>query len=274
MKIALMRFLETREALAGVLQQTQLELYYQPQLDLRTGAVVGVEALLRWRRPGVGLLVPADFLDVAEESGLILPIGAWVLQQACRQAAAWRSAGWANLIMAVNLSAVQFRQGRVNEAVSAALADSGLPPENLELEITESILLQGEEAVLETLANWKQQGIRLAIDDFGTGYSSFGYLKRFGADKIKIDRSFIRDIHADVESPAIVQAMIQFARALRLRITAEGVETPAVAESLRRMGCGQVQGFLYARPMPAPELERWLRARDNPAQVLPSGEAT
>ncbi|WP_170265807.1 sensor domain-containing protein [Thiohalocapsa marina] len=267
MNAALMRFVQTREALALALQQQAFELHYQPQLDLRTGAVIGVEALLRWQRPGVGLVLPDAFIDVAEDSGLIEPIGAWVLEQACRQAAAWRAAGWPSLVMSVNLSAVQFQHGQLVETVAAALANSGLAPQGLELELTESIVLQEDAALRETLAQWKCQGIGLAIDDFGTGYASFAYLKRFHIDRLKIDRSFVSDLQSDDGSRAIVAAIIQMARSLGLRIIAEGVETLAIAAQLQGMGCDAVQGYLYARPMPAPELERWLQARDNTAQA-------
>lgn len=266
MNAALMRFVQTREALDLALRQQSFELHYQPQIDLNTGMVVSVEALLRWQRPKIGLVMPDDFIDVAEESGLIVPIGAWVLREACRQAAVLRGSGWPHLVMAVNLSAAQFQHGHLVETVEAALADSGLAPHGLELELTESLLLQGEDAIREAVAHWKGQGIGLSIDDFGTGYSSFAYLKRFHIDKVKIDRSFVGDIQSDDGSRAIVQAIIQMARSLRLRVVAEGVETVAIAEQLQRMGCDQAQGYLYARPMPAPELERWLRARVNDAQ--------
>ena len=192
--------------------------------------VVGVEALLRWQRPDAGLVLPGAFIGVAEESGLIVSIGRWVLMEACRQAAAWRAAGWPDLVMA---------------DVSQALADSGLDPQGLELELTESLLLQGEEAVLAALAQWKARGIHLAIDDFGTGYSSLAYLKRFPVDKIKIDR-------------AIVGAMIQIARSLNLKTIAEGGEEAVLAGQLREMGCDEVQGYLYARPLAVADLEDWL----------------
>ena len=257
----LTRFLETRDALRLALERQEFVLHYQPQLDLRTGRVVGVEALLRWQRPDAGLVLPGAFIGVAEESGLIVSIGRWVLMEACRQAAAWRAAGWPDLVMAVNLSSVQFRQGQVMADVSQALADSGLDPQGLELELTESLLLQGEEAVLAALAQWKARGIHLAIDDFGTGYSSLAYLKRFPVDKIKIDRSFVVNLQDDPGDRAIVGAMIQIARSLNLKTIAEGVEEVALAGRLKKMGCDEVQGYLYARPLAAEDLERWWRER-------------
>lgn len=253
MNAELTRFIQTRDALREALARREFVLHYQPKRGLRSGRLYGVEALLRWRRPEVGLVSPGDFIDVAEESGLILPIGHWVLQEACRQAARWRAGGSPALVVAVNLSAVQFRQGRVVADVQAALEASGLDPAGLELELTESILLQGEDALQETLAAWKAQGIHLSIDDFGTGYSSLAYLKRFPVDKLKIDRSFIKDLLTNAEDRAIVLAIIQIARSLNLRTVAEGVDDPALAEQLKVMGCDEGQGYLYAEPLPAEE---------------------
>ena len=260
----LTRYIQTRDALREALERQEFVLHYQPQLELRTGRVVGVEALVRWQRPGVGLVPPGAFIDVAEESGLIVPLGRWVLEAACRQAAAWRAAGWPHLVMAVNLSAVQFRNQQLGQEVMATLTASGLEPAGLELELTESLLLQGEEAVLATLLDWKAQGIQLSIDDFGTGYSSLAYLKRFKVDKLKIDRSFLVNLLTSGEDRAIVLAMIQIARSLNLQTIAEGVEEAAQAEQLRIMGCDEGQGYHYARPLPAADLTRWLEDRSGP----------
>ena len=263
----LARFLDTRDALRLALERREFVLHYQPQLDLRTGRVVGVEALIRWQRPGVGLVMPGAFIEVAEESGLIVPMGRWVLQEACRQAAAWRAAGWPDLVMAVNLSAIQFRQGQVMEDVRQALAESGLAPQGLELELTESLLLQGEEMVLGALVQWQARGIHLAIDDFGTGYSSLAYLKRFPLDKLKIDRSFVINLKHDQGDRAIVRAMIHIARSLKLRTIAEGVEEAELANRLRAMGCDEVQGYLYSRPLSVADFEAWLDDQgDGPAE--------
>ncbi len=261
MNEALNRFIQTRDALRLALERQELVLHYQPRVVLDTGQVVGVEALVRWQRPGEGLVMPGDFIDVAEESGLIVPLGTWVLREACRQAAAWRAAGWPDLVVAVNLSAVQFSRGGIEDEVLAALEASGLPPAGLELELTESILLQDAEAVLATVSVWKAAGIQLAIDDFGTGYSSLAYLKRFPVDKLKIDRSFILGMAEHEEDRAIVQAILDLASGLKLGTVAEGVEEASLASQLRAMGCAEAQGYLYARPLAAEDLERWWRAR-------------
>jgi len=261
MNAELTHFVQTRDALRTALERRELELHYQPQVELRTGRVVGIEALMRWRHLGQDLLMPGAFIGAAEESGLIVPIGRWVLEEACRQAAAWQDAGWRGLRVAVNLSAVQFRQPHLAEDVLSILAASGLPPDCLELELTESILLQSEGVVQDVVTAWKKQGIQLSIDDFGTGYSSLSYLKHFRVDKLKIDRSFVIDVLRDQEDRAIVQAMIQIARSLNLKTIAEGVEDTSLAEQLKIMGCDEAQGYLYAKPLPAAELEQWLQVR-------------
>jgi diguanylate cyclase (GGDEF)-like protein/PAS domain S-box-containing protein len=261
MNVKLLHYVETCDALRLALEQQQFELHYQPQIDLRSGQVLGVEALIRWRRPGHGLVQPGDFIGIAEESGLIVPIGRWVLHEACRQAAQWQRAGLRPGRMAVNLSAAQFRQGVVERDVRSALEASGLDPAGLELELTESILLQHDEPVMATLAHWSARGIRLAIDDFGTGYSSLAYLKRMQVDRLKIDRSFITGLLQQDENQAIVRAMIQIARSLQLDTLAEGIEDPLVAEHLKVLGCDGVQGFCYSEPLPAAGLEQWLQRR-------------
>jgi diguanylate cyclase (GGDEF)-like protein/PAS domain S-box-containing protein len=259
MNVEAAEHLRLRNGLRRALEGDEFELHYQPQIDLRTGAVTGVEALLRWRHPELGPVSPARFIPVAEESGLIVPIGAWVLSQACRQAQAWQRAGLPALTMAVNLSAVQFKRGDVEQSVLRALEDSGLAPTRLELELTESILIQNAEAVLASVKRLKQQGVTLSIDDFGTGYSSLSYLKRFDIDKLKIDQSFVRDLCSDADDAAIVRAVIQMAHSLSLTTIAEGVETQEMAERLREFGCDEAQGYHFARPMPAAELEAFLR---------------
>jgi diguanylate cyclase (GGDEF)-like protein/PAS domain S-box-containing protein len=231
------------------LYRAEFQLHYQPQMEVASGRMTGVEALLRWRNPELGDVVPARFIPVAEDSGLIVSIGAWVLEEACRQAQLWRQTGWPDLGMSVNLSALQFRRPGLVETVAGALERSGLPPHLLELELTESILLDDVEKNLETVRQLKALGVRLSIDDFGTGYSSLSYLKRFAVDRLKIDRSFVRDIHTDPDDAAIVRAVIQLARSLRLGIIAEGVETEEQLAFLRREGCEQVQGYLYSRPL-------------------------
>ena len=250
-----------RSGLRRAIERGEFVLHYQPQIDIASGHVVGVEALLRWEHPEFGLVPPGRFIPVAEESGLIVPIGAWVIEEACRQAMAWRRAGLPDLVMAVNLSAAQFRRSGIEETVAQALQRSGLVPALLELELTESILLQDVEQVLATVQRLKQLGVQLAIDDFGTGYSSLSYLKRFDIDKLKIDQSFIRDLASDPDDAAIVRAIIQMAHSLGLRAIAEGVETVELLQQLRGFGCDEAQGYHYARPMPAAAFEHYLAQR-------------
>src|SRR5512139_315216 len=241
------------------LSRSEFSLGYQPQLEIGSGRVVGVEALLRWNSPELGEVEPDRFIPVAEDCGLIVPIGAWVLQEACRQAQAWRDAGWPDLSMSVNLSALQFRRAGLVETVAEVLRASGLPPHLLELELTESILLQDVEHNLDLVRRLKALGVRLTIDDFGTGYSSLSYLKRFAVDRLKIDRSFVRDITSDPDDAAIVRAVIQLARSLRLGIIAEGVETGEQLAFLREEGCQEVQGHLFSRPLAPAAFEAFLR---------------
>jgi len=250
-----------RSGLRRALERGEFVLHYQPQMELSSGRVVGVEALLRWEHPEFGLVLPGRFVPVAEDSGLIVPIGAWVIREACRQAVAWQRAGLPALSMAVNLSAAQFRRGSIEDTVVQALASAGLDPSKLELELTESILIQDVEQVMATVRQLKQLGVKLAIDDFGTGYSSLSYLKRFDIDKLKIDQSFIRDLASDPDDAAIVRAIIQMAHSLDLLTIAEGVETPDLLRQLQNFGCDEAQGYHFARPMPADEFERYVASR-------------
>lgn len=260
MNHSVVAFVETRDALAHAIQNKEFELYYQPQIRLQDRAVVGAEALLRWRHPEKGVLGPGYFIPVAEQSGLIVPIGAWVLQQACRQMKAWIEDGLPIQTLAANLSAVQFRTGDIEKTIADALAAVQLSPSCLELELTESILISDKDRAPEMIRRLKERGLRLSIDDFGTGYSSMAYLKRFQVDKLKIDASFAAGVGKDPDDTAIVQAILQMAQTLGLETTAEGVEKPESVEVLREMGCTQVQGYVYARPMPAQEFSAWVRA--------------
>lgn len=262
MNVEAVEQLALRSDLRHALERSEFVLHYQPQIELATGRVVGAEALVRWNHPERGLVLPARFIPAAEESGLIIPLGAWVMHEACRQAAAWRRAGLPSLVMAVNLSAVQFRRGDVEQTVLAVLEAAGLPSEWLELELTESILIHESEGVLATVRRLKQQGVRFSIDDFGTGYSSLSYLKRFEIDKLKIDRSFVRDLAVDADDAAIVRAIIQMARSLGLSTIAEGVETDEMLSRLRAFGCDEAQGYYFARPMPVQEFECYLREQN------------
>lgn len=253
--------------LAQGLAKGEFFLHYQPQFDLASGRVIGVEALLRWSNPQLDVVPPEHFIPVAEDTGLIVPIGEWVLSEACRQAAGWRAAGLPGLVLAVNLSAVQFRRGDLVASVSRALAGSGLPPALLELELTESILIQDTEKVLDIVRRLKLLGVKLSIDDFGTGYSSLSYLKRFNVDRLKIDRSFIHDIATDPGDAAMVRAIIQMARGLNLKTIAEGVEDGRQAEFLRWEGCDEAQGYHFVRPMPAEAFTRYLAGRSEDPSV-------
>ncbi len=235
--------IDLRRALA----MKQFELAYQPQIRLDTNAVAGFEALLRWRHGQKGLVSPADFIPLAEEIGVIVPIGDWVLKTACKEAAAWPTPA----SVAVNISPVQFRSGKVAETVLSALAHSGLEPSRLELEITESALLENSEQVSQVLERLRSIGVRIALDDFGTGYSSLSYLQKFPLDKIKIDQAFVRGIDESDGRRAIVRAITTLAASLNMTTTAEGVETPAELACIRAQGCDQVQGFLTGRPAPA-----------------------
>jgi len=251
--------LRLQNDLARALERQELVLHYQPQFDLASGAMVGVEALIRWQHPERGLLPPGHFISLAEDSGLIVPIGEWVLREACRQAAAWQAAGLPPLTMAVNLSALQFKRGSLTLTVAEALSTTGLPAELLELELTESILIKDTENVLQTVRALKGMGIQLSVDDFGTGYSSLAYLKRFAVHKLKIDRSFVHHMADNADDAAIVRAIIQMAKSLNLSTIAEGVEDPRLPDLLRVAGCNQAQGFLFAKPLPADDVARLLQ---------------
>jgi len=236
----------------------ELELYYQPQLELLHQRTLGVEALLRWRHPKYGLVGPAEFVPLAEESGLIVPIGEWVLKTACAQAKTWQVQGLQPLRMAVNLSVAQFEQPDFTRMVARILSDSGLQPDCLELEITESLLMKDVNTAVAVLRTLKEMGVKLAIDDFGTGYSSLNYLKRLPIDRLKIDRSFVQDISIDPDDAAIALAVIAMAHSMNLRVVAEGVETDAQLTFLRSRDCDEMQGYYFSRPLPAGEATCWL----------------
>jgi EAL domain-containing protein (putative c-di-GMP-specific phosphodiesterase class I) len=240
--------------LRGALGRGELELHYQPQVDLLSGEIVGFESLLRWHHPDLGKVSPAVFVPVAEESRLILPIGAWVLEEACRQNKAWQDAGMAPRVVAVNLSALQFHGADVVDIVDTALKATGLAPRYLELEITESVIVEDPERVVRLMQALKALGVGLSIDDFGTGYSSLSYLKRFPIDKIKIDRAFVRDVDHNANDAAIVRMVIGIAAELELKVVAEGVETVEQLEFLRRHGCDVYQGFLCSPAVAADDV--------------------
>ena len=250
-------FLENN--LRRALERDELFLVYQPQIDAASGQVAGVEALVRWRHPDEGLIPPDRFIPVAEDCGLIEPLGAWVLHQACRQLQDWTQLGETDLMMAINISPMQFRKSGFIDTVRHALSASGVDPARVELEITETLLMQPLKDLDNRLRELADMGLTFALDDFGTGYSSLGYLKRLPISRIKLDKSFVADLPGDVEDEAITRATLSMAKDLGLRCVAEGVETEAQQRFLTQRGCDALQGYLFARPMPADECRDWLR---------------
>ena len=252
--------LSMESKLKRALENKELDLHYQGKVEISTGRIVGVEALLRWYNPEMGQVSPAQFIPMAEETGLIVPIGEWVLDTACRQAKLWEQAGLVSVNMAVNLSSHQFRRGGLIEMVGRILTETGCDARWLEFELTESVIMENAEETTRVLNQLKEIGITLSVDDFGTGYSSMAYLKRFPLDVVKIDQSFVKDITTDANDATIVKAIIALAHGLNLTSIAEGVETEQQLDFLRRHGCDQVQGYLINRPMPVEQMEQLLRA--------------
>jgi EAL domain-containing protein (putative c-di-GMP-specific phosphodiesterase class I) len=249
MNAAAARHFELETELRGALLREEFVLLFQPIVCLRERRVQGLEVLLRWRHPERGLVSPDDFIPILEENGLIVAVGEWVIRRACEQAVAWRRAGLRTVPLAINLSARQFMHRGLIEAIRCIVDETGIDPELLEFEITETALMQHGGLTPETLGQIYRMGIRLSIDDFGTGYSSLAYLKRFPVRKIKIDRAFVRDLETSSEDQAIVAAIMALAGSLGLAVVAEGVETEAQLELLRRRGCEYAQGYLFARPI-------------------------
>jgi EAL domain-containing protein (putative c-di-GMP-specific phosphodiesterase class I) len=239
-------------------QRGEFELVYQPRMEIATGVITGLEALIRWRNPELGDVEPSLFIPIAENSGLILPIGEWVLKTACAQTSRWQMQGLSPVPVAVNVSAVQFRQDGFAERIEQLLCDTGLPAAYLELELTETILLSNADLMCTVLQKLLQMGVKIAIDDFGTGYSSLSYLKQFRATRLKIDRSFIRDLTTDCEDAAITAAIIGMGRTLNLTVVAEGVETAEQMSILRDYRCDEVQGFYFSKPLPAAQVAELL----------------
>ena len=256
-------------ALRRAIEGGELKLHFQPQLNAQDGALTGCEALLRWNHPEIGAIGPAQFIPVAEESGLIVPLGEWVLHEACRQQVAWARAGHRELMVVINISALQFRREDFADVVTRILAETGADPACIELEITETALMQPSEALYERLVALGRLGLTLALDDFGTGYSSLSYLKRLPISRLKLDYSFVRDLPGDQEDAAVASATLSLARDLGLEVVAEGVEVIEQFAWLRARGCSKMQGYLFGRPMPPEEFERWMAAHD-PARVIGS----
>ncbi|MBD9358853.1 sensor domain-containing protein [Methylomonas albis] len=259
------RNLQIVNALRQAQQLNQLQVYYQPQVSIADGQIIGAEALLRWWHPELGSVSPAEFIPIAEDSRLILSIGEWVIRQAVRQAKDWMKQGFAPLIMAVNLSAVQFRHHDLPALVSRILTEENLPPECLELELTEGVAMHNPQGAIAIMNNLHARGVRMSIDDFGTGYSSLSYLKKFKSYKLKIDQSFVRDINTDVEDKAIVSAIISLAKSLGLKTIAEGVETHDQLSFLKEQGCDEMQGYLISKPLPSDQFEALLNTYRSPS---------
>lgn len=246
--------LSMENALRRALERKEFQLYYQPQLSLASGNVIGVEALIRWQRKNGEIMLPAKFIPLLEETGLIVPVGEWILRQACADHIAWEKAGKGRIPIAVNLSARQFRDQGMVDMICSILEKSGASPHMIELEITESCVMENPEMALKILHECHDIGFRIAIDDFGTGYSSLSYLKRFPLDVLKIDQSFVADVPVNEDDAAIIETIIAMAHRLKLAVIAEGVETEAQADFLRVHGCDNIQGYLYGKPMPSAEL--------------------
>ena len=266
--------LTLQSGLRRAMDNNEFHLHYQPKANLATDEVTGLEALLRWYCPGQGMVPPDRFISVLEDSGLILPVGAWVIRAACAQLAAWDKAGLPQLRMAVNLSARQFRHLYLASLVEDSLRENAIDPRRLEVELTESLLMEDTETNRGMLAGFARMGVRLTIDDFGTGHSSLSFLKRFNIDTLKIDKSFVAAMPENPEDVAIATAVIALARSLEMSVVAEGVETQAQADILRELGCDEMQGYLLSRPLPPADLAAWLmqRLRDTAHRRLHCGE--
>jgi len=261
MQAQAVRALQLGNALHRALEREQLQLHYQPQISLTSGKLCGVEALLRWQHPELGAIAPSEFIPVAEDNAQILQIGEWALREALAQLRAWRASGLTELTMAVNLSAVQFREPRLPELIERLLAEYDIPGDRLELELTENVAVSDSHAAIATMEQLHARGVRMAVDDFGTGYSSLSQLKRFQIYRLKIDQSFVRDLHQDCNDRAIVSAIIRMAQALGMHTTAEGVETAEQLDFLRSQGCDEAQGYFFSKPQPSANLTDFLLQR-------------
>jgi EAL domain-containing protein (putative c-di-GMP-specific phosphodiesterase class I) len=253
--------LELEEEMHQAIQKSEFVMYYQPQIDLASGRIVGCEALLRWRHPTRGMFMPGNFIPLAEESGMIIQLGHWVLQEVCTQARAWQDEGLPMVKVAVNLSAKQFRQHDLIEQIQAILLQTGLAPSVLELELTESVLIHDPTHAIQIMNHLKQLGISLSLDDFGTGYSSLNYLRHFPLNSIKIDRSFIKDMAQNTNGAVLSKSIVTIAHSLGLKAIAEGVESWEQHDFLASCGCNELQGFLFSEPLPPDEFAEFLREK-------------
>jgi EAL domain-containing protein (putative c-di-GMP-specific phosphodiesterase class I) len=258
MNVTTIERLSMEASLRKALEQDEFMLYYQPQVDVRTGNVIGMEALLRWQHPDRGIILPDEFIPLAEDVGLIVPLGEWVLRTACAQNKEWQKHGHSTLRVSVNISGQQLQQQNFIETVVRALDECGLEPGSLMLEITESIVMQNSSKIMDIFYELSGRGVRFSMDDFGTGYSSLSYLKRFLIHEIKIDRSFVKDITVGVDDTAIARAIIAMARSLNLHVVAEGVETESQLKVLYAEGCYAMQGNIISHPIPVEEVPGFL----------------
>jgi EAL domain-containing protein (putative c-di-GMP-specific phosphodiesterase class I) len=258
----------TEESLRRALERQEFTLHYQPKISLRTGAITGAEALIRWIHPNRGLIPPAQFIPVAEDCGLILPIGKWVLREACKQARSWVDAGLPLATVAVNISAMEFRNENFLESVFEILKDTDLDPSSLELELTESVLMKRVESAASILQTLRARGVHLAVDDFGTGYSSLSYLRKFPIDALKIDQSFVHQIATTPDETTIVTAVISMGRSLKLRVVAEGVETREQLDFLQAQQCEEAQGYYFSPPVPPQQFAKLLQTGITEAPVF------
>lgn len=274
MNATLSRYLSLESGMRKALELGQFRVYYQPQVDVSTGQVVGLEALIRWQHPTRGLLPPMEFVPLAEENGLIIPIGEWLLRTACEEIARWRKAGLPPVRIAVNLSALQVEQPQFVERVIAVLDENDLPGSLLELEITENVIMKDMDIVVQKLRHLSSRGIRIAIDDFGTGYSSLSYLRKLPIHTLKIDRSFVHDIRYEAGDGSIVTAIVAMAKGLRLKLIAEGVEHAVQLEYLRELGCHEMQGYLFSRPLEAGQALRLVASGACPWEFMPGSDDT
>jgi EAL domain-containing protein (putative c-di-GMP-specific phosphodiesterase class I) len=267
MNVAVLEKISMEKQLKSAFDAKEFELYYQPQIDIHSWQIVGAEALLRWNHPERGTLLPDTFIPIAEETGLMIPIGTWILYTACAQNKTWQDAGVDPIRVTVNLSGVQFRQANFIETVDTILKETGLNPAYLEFEITESILMENMEEVIAGLNTLKSMGIHISIDDFGTGYSSLSYLNRFPIDTLKIDQSFVKDIRTINDDLAIIKAIIALAGSLNLKVIAEGVETEEQLAFLHKQGSDMIQGFLFSPPLPAGRFAGFLNEAKEPDNI-------
>ena len=259
MTINITEKLQLEMELRNAIKQNELYMAYQPQIDLESGKVVGLEALIRWQHPTLGLIPPVRFIPVAEESGLILEVGEWVLREVCMQGRIWKAKGLELVPIAVNVSGVQFKRGQIVERIKTILQETKFDPALLEIEITESVLMGLGEASMVIMNDLKALGVRLSLDDFGTGYSSLSRLKTFPLDMLKVDQSFVRDIHTDANDAAIVRAVLSMSHEMQIQVIAEGVETAEQLDFLKGLNCEKYQGYLFSRPVKADEIEQYLK---------------